>query len=68
MILMQAFHYRTSLHSLYIVVSKVNGDSSSNTFTTIAIYSVQLYVWALAILSLIYLGDMLEWACRGCKW
>ena len=50
------------------MVSKVDGESSSNAFTTIAIYSVQLYLWALTILSLIYLGDMLEWACRGCKW
>ena len=64
---MQAFYYETTFRTVYQVLGGIDEDWA-NIFSSVCLWVVQLYEWVLALLSLLYLGDMLEWICRGCKW
>ena len=62
----QAFFYQMTYNTIPIESMRYIGWNV--VFAEIQFWLVQCYVWTLSILSFIYLGDMTEWFCRGCRW
>ena len=64
LLVMQAFFYQ---YTLFQAVSKDFDSVSSQNFSVFFLYVAEIYIFALAICMIIYLGEITEWICKGCR-
>ena len=64
----QGYYYDEILADAANVDIKDWHDKPIGEFGRIFFWIVQIYIYLLTVCTIIYIGEIMEWLCRGCKW